>query len=71
MSVPWDKIDVLLILHKPHKHYGQNHDDHVDYEETERILGSLFGCVAHAATSLRLLRVIFLQGAPPSVRYAL
>ena len=58
------------MLYKSHKHYGQDHHDHVDYEQAERILGSLFGCVTHAATSLRVLRVMDLQGAPPSVRYA-
>ena len=58
------------MLHESHQNYGREHDDQVDDEQAERILCSLFGCVAHASTSLRVLRVIDLQGAPPSVRYA-
>ena len=58
------------MLRKFHEDYCSHHEDDVDDQEAERVLGSLFWSVPHADTSLRVLRVMDLQGAPPSVRYA-
>jgi len=57
------------MLREFHEDYYSHHEDDVDDQEAERVLGSLFWSVPHAATSFSVLRVMERQGAPPSVRY--